>query len=505
MAARTSPEFADAGETECCLVNLRNYQSKMLDDARNALASSNRVLCVLPTGAGKTVVFSEIVKRAAGLGKSAWIVVHRQELLRQAAAKLSATGVPFGLITAGMEQQPGLVQVATIGTLARRLDRFKAPDLIILDEAHHAVAGGWQKLLAHANDSKVLGFTATPERLDGKGLGSVFEAMILGPSVGQLQADGFLSPATYFGIPPRADFSGLRKTGGDFNKADLASVTDRPTITGDAVTHWKRHANGLPTIGFCVTVAHAEHCAAQFNEAGIAAASIDGNLDSSTRKQRLDDLASGKIKVLFSCELVSEGFDLPCVSAAILLRKTASLSLHLQQIGRVLRPASDKARAIILDHVGNVTAHGMACDERQWSLDGQTEKKRNSLEKNDICDFATRQCPKCYALHKRAPKCPECQHIYEAGAREIAIVAGELVELSGANFKRCPVCQQTIHATHEQCPACEFDFAKAARREVVQARTLEDLMALGQRRGYKNAYFWAQRILQARGAKAQAY
>ena len=331
------------------MIQLRDYQADITAALRHAYGQGYRApLLVAPTGSGKTVLFSHIAYQAAARGNRTLILVHRQELLTQTSATLARFEVPHGLIAPGAEKTDDLVQVASVQTLVRRLGRLDwAPGLIVVDEAHHTTQEtGHGRVLAHFADAKVLGVTATPERLDGKGLGiqagGFFDALVMGPSVADLVEQGYLSRPVVFAPQTQLDLSGIRTLGGDFEKGALAAAMDRPAIHGDAVKHYRQYCEGTPTIAFCVSVSHAEHVAEAFRQAGFHAASIDGSLDDKTRRQRIEDLGAGKLHVLTSCEIISEGTDIPVVGGALLLRPTQSLSLALQQIGRALRPYPGK-------------------------------------------------------------------------------------------------------------------------------------------------------------------
>ena len=226
----------------------------------------------------------------------------------------------------------------------------------------------------------MLGVTATPERLDGRGLGEAFDTMVVGPSVRELIEGGYLAPFKYLAPPTRIDLSRVRTTAGDRRVNELADAMDQSIITGDCIEHYRAHTSdgGRTAIAFCVTVSHAEHVAAAFRAAGITAASIDGRMDRQRRDTLLDGLRRGELKILSSCELISEGFDAPSVGGAILLRPTQSLGLYVQQVGRCLRVKPDGSPAIILDHVGNVRRHGLPDAERRWSLDARPGRERGA-------------------------------------------------------------------------------------------------------------------------------
>jgi superfamily II DNA or RNA helicase len=429
---------------------------------------------VAPTGSGKTVIFSYVTANAAAKGNRTLVLVHRAELLNQTHAALSQLEVPHGLIAAGKTpDSTHLTQVASVQTLVRRLEHIREPDLIVIDEAHHATAGAWASVLNRWPQARVLGVTATPARLDGKGLGSVFDDLIRGPEVTNLIEDGYLCKPMYY-APKTVSMEGVHKVAGDFNRAEMSERMDKPTITGDAVTHYRKYADGLPCVVFCTGVKHAEHVAQAFNASGYRFAILDGTLSPEERAKRVLGLSSGTLQGLVTVEIVSEGFDLPVVACAILLRPTASLSLHLQQVGRVLRIAPGKPRAIILDHVGNCRRHGLAEEVRDWSLDGIRRKGKRGTQ-DDV--QSTRQCPQCFAVHTPSPTCPQCLHVYEIKDRTPDVVDGELEEIQA----RVAV--------------------KQRKREQGTAQTLEDLIRVGKARGMKNPYGWAHNVFKARQKK----
>ena len=468
---------------------LRDYQDVAVNDIRWGYADGYVApILTLPTGSGKTVVFSYIAESAALKGNRVLILVHRRELLRQTSRTLDDFGVRHGSIAAGMTFTDNLVQVASVQTLVNRMKIMEwAPDLIIVDECHHATnKTTWGKVLAHYPQAKILGVTATPQRLDGQGLGKcaggIFDKLIVGPTVAQLTEAGHLSPAIIFAPPHRIDLSGVHTRGGDYIPSEVAEAVDKPTVTGDAVDHYRKLCSGEPALAFCASVAHAEHVAESFCAAGYRAASIDGKMDTATRAQRIEDLGSGRLQVLTACEIVSEGTDIPVVSVAILLRPTQSLGLYLQQVGRVLRPAPGKTRAVILDHVGNVFRHGMHDDEREWSLEGRKKGERKKTEENND----VRQCPQCYSVTpKTEPYCANCGYEFPDKTRSVAYVDGTLEQIDAEEIRRLAK-------------------ARKAKTEQGRAKTFEELVALGISRGYRNPFAWATFVWRARAGRVAA-
>ncbi len=458
-------------------MQLRGYQQRAIGDLRDAYRAGSRApLLCLPTGGGKTIIFTAIAQSAVSRGRQVLILVHRRELLHQASRKLTAIGLDHGLIAAGIPATDHPVQVASVQTLVRRLPGMDwQPSLVIIDEAHHASAGSWARILQQWPDAYRLGVTATPCRLDGRGLSTAFDSLVEGPTVADLTAAGYLSPARIYAPPVIADLSGLRRRAGDYAVDQAASAMDRPTVTGDAIGHYTRLAAGQRAIAFCCSIAHAESVARSFNAAGISAATLLGNTPD--RDAVVAAFDAGTVQILVTVDVVSEGFDIPAASCAILLRPTQSLGLFLQQVGRVLRPAPGKQQALILDHVGNVHRHGFPDDLREWSLaDGVRRGTRGAAAPT------VRTCPQCYAAFKPAPICPCCGHEQPiAKPRIMRQVDGELQEL------------------HRESVRQRIAERATKRREQQAARTLPDLLALAKRRGYSPG--WAYRLWHSRGQR----
>jgi superfamily II DNA or RNA helicase len=396
------------------MTTLRPYQTQGIDELRSAFSAGARsALYVLPTGGGKTTIFVDVARRALERGKRVCVLAHRRELVEQASRRLDAFEIPHGIIAAGKRVHVPVcsrsgIAVASVQTLVRReVDAF---DLLVVDEAHHAPAGSWGKIIERMPSARVLGVTATPCRLDGKGLASTFEKMILGPNYSELIAGGFLTDADVF-APTRPDMTGTKRRAGDYAAEEIDAAVNRPTITGSAVEHYLRLAMGKRAVAFCASVAHAEAVAEAFRYAGVPSACLHGKLDSDVRAARLAELERGELLVLTACDIVSEGFDLPALDVAILLRPTCSLGLYLQQVGRVLRPFVGKIRALVLDHVGNVFRHGFPTEDRFWSLSEGAVHRAPSTD--DEAAFLIRQCPACFAVHRPSQVCVSCGHVYE--------------------------------------------------------------------------------------------
>lgn len=458
---------------------LRAYQDLAFAAIRAAFAAGARaVLFVLPTGGGKTVVFSFVAKAAALLGSRVCIIVHRDNLLLQASRSLSDCGISHGIIAPGHTRTSDLVQIASVQTLARRLERYEF-DLLILDEAHHAVAGTWGKIIAAYPNAFVLGVTATPARTDGRGLAEIFETMVLGPSIGELIEQGYLVRPIVYGSKKKIDLSRVAIRGGDYDRKQLEAAVDTTSVTGDAIAEYTRLCPGAAAVVFCVSVKHAEDVAADFRAAGYSFQAIHGRMDLSEIRLAIEQLQTGVLQGITSCDLISEGFDCPNIRAAIVLRPTQSEALYIQQVGRALRPAPGKDRAIIIDHADNWFNHGGPAAERSWTLEGVKKKPR----RGSMPAFPTLQCPKCYATHAPAPVCPgfnpdgsPCGHVYAIAVSSDMpdTKAGELAEVAAELLRK-----------------------KEKKEKIRRARTLEELQAIAADYGYKPA--WASILYQQRG------
>ena len=498
-------------------INLREYQNEGVNNIRLSYMQGNRaVLYVLPTGGGKTVIFSHISEQAAIKGNRVCILVHRSELVDQSSESLSKIGVDHGVITAGKELDLSkTVQVASVFTLVRRLHLIP-PDffgLIVVDEAHHAVAGSWKKTIDHFKKAKVLGVTATPERLDGKGLGNYFQDMIVGQDTAWLTANNYLAPAKVFAPPNKLDKTALGKRGGDYKMEEAQDQMQQGGIMGDAVTHYQKHIYPATAIAFCCTIEHAKAVSKAFTDAGISSTPLTGD-NCKDRKDIIKKLGTGEIKVVTSCQIISEGTDVPTVGGAILLRPTQSLSLYLQQVGRCLRPADGKKYAIINDHVGNSITHGLPNQPREWSLEGKKVRDKVKAPPLKVCDA-------CFAVNPiSAKECTDCGHIFKVKERKgFKRIEGDLVERTlkvgdfvqhlqdvkwVSGFRIVDISKEKsgvyYHIRNRQGVSRllvhENYIRPSLNKEISDCKSLEDFQALAAKRGYKQGwayYRWTSR------------
>ena len=464
-------------------------QAEFVHKLRQAVAQGVKsVLGVASPAFGKTVVAGYITQEAKAKNPltSVWFIVHRKNLLRQTDKSFWSAKIEHGLITSGRRQSKLPVQIGTIGTVYSRYAALQAPRIMFIDEAHLAKGNMFETVINWARErgTLIIGLTGTPKRLDGKPLSDLFDKMIEAKSTRWLIDQGRLSDYVAYTTPVKPDLSNVKNAGGDYNKEQLAGEMSKPSIVGDAVAHWKKHANGLRTVVYCVNVKHSKQTAQAFNDAGVPAVHVDGGSTEADIKDACMGLADGRYMVLCNCELVIEGFDLSAqvgrdctLECCILLRPTQSVARYLQMVFRAMRKKPNKA--VILDHAGCIVKHGLPCEKREWSLDGEETGKRK--KKNDEPDINVSQCGSCFAVFKSGvDSCPMCGAPVERKERALNEVEGELEQVD----------MEAVMAER-----------KRARQEQGQANGLRDLIALGKRRGMKNAAGWGVNVYMARSGK----
>ena len=491
-------------------ITLRDYQMDCVRAVSEHYKSGGQsVLLQMPTGAGKTRTAAFIVNVYAGTGRQVLWLVHREELLMQAAMTFAEYGIEHRMVCAASSERAIKIQqyrelgrsfinhsakvvVASIQTIVRRLDQLDwlNPAQIIPDECHLSLAVTWRQVLARWPEARLLGLTATPWRLDkqsfAKEQGGLYEAIVQGPQPADLVQWGNL--ADYRLFQPPVQFEMVEKIGirgNDLDPKDLEKEFSN-VVYGDVVGHYRKYSHGLPAIAFCPTVRIAEETAQAFRDAGYRAISLDGNTDDVIRRQSLQQLGRGELDVVTSVSILVEGTDVPFATTAIMLRRTQSLSLYLQAVGRVLRPHPEKKFAIILDCVGVSDVHGWPDDYREWALDGTVRRKRKADNDNEA-DVLVRSCPNCFAKHDPGPVCPVCNHVYTSKERpRPKIIDADLVE----GDKK---------ARREEQERIRQEQMAQRRAEQAGARTVEALIAGGMSPSQ------AEKVVRAREQKAQLY
>jgi len=434
-------------------MKLRPYQEQVESATYAAWArGSKNVLAVLPTGAGKTVLFTKIMRDNPAPSIA---IVHRQELVAQISIALGRHGVRHSIIAPmptvklivakhmnefGRSWYDGSapVTVAGVDTLIRRKNNFNKFTLWVCDEAHHLQKNNkWGAAVEMFPNARGLGVTATPERADGRGLSvgntGLFDEMIVGPSMRSLIDAGHLTDYRIFAPPNDIDLSDVTVgASGDYSKPKLKKAIEKSRVVGDVVDHYKKIAGGKLGVTFATDVETATEIAHQFNIAGVRAEVVSAKTDDRARSAILEQFKNRQVMQLVNVDLFGEGFDLPAIEVVSMARPTQSYSLYVQQFGRALRPLEGKVDAIIIDHVGNVVRHGLPDMAREWTLDARASRGKTC----NTGEIPVKACPKCTAVFEAFHKiCPFCKHYAPpAGRDSIEFVDGDLTELDAATL-----------------------------------------------------------------------
>lgn len=339
-------------------LTLRPYQHDAVAAVEDALQRGvQRSLIALPTGTGKTLVFSELIRRRGG---TALILAHRDELLGQAEDKLRVVApelaMSIGRVQAGRDETSAPVVVASVATLARaaRLDRLpQAWDTVVVDEAHHAPADSYRRILDYVDAGVVVGVTATPERHDKSRLADVFEEIVYARSLLQMIEDGYLCDLRGLRVELEdLDLSEVKVSRGDYQKDDLGRALTAAHAPEHTAAALAEHAAERKSLVFVPTVALAHRTAEAINAVGIPAAALDGTTPMDERHAILAALSSGELRAIANCDVLSEGFDEPSVDCIAIAAPTRSRIAYCQRVGRGTRLHPGKADCIVLDLVG---------------------------------------------------------------------------------------------------------------------------------------------------------
>lgn len=379
---------------------LRMFQCNVIDRVRNRIAEGKRIIILQsPTGSGKTITASAIVKRAAEKGSTVLFMVHRRRLVDQIASTLEQFQVNHGIIMRGEVCNPGaLVQVASRDTLLSRCVRHdwkEVPEakLVIVDEAHHAAdpSSEYRRILTeHYPQAIIILLTATPVGPGGQGMGPWAEAMECAAPTTELVREGYLVPVRCY-APER------KRKGRKFLRG----------ICGDLVSSWQQYAEGRPTALFCSRVAHSLDAVKAFEDAGIPAAHVDADTDDSVRDRIFDQIADGRIKVLSNVGIIGEGVDIPELGCCQIFCECGSRVGFLQRCGRIMRPSGEKKYGILIDHSGACFRHGFPDEDTEWTLDGNTNEKFAAKHDKGETEQAL-YCRHCEIVYHGDNGCPQC-------------------------------------------------------------------------------------------------
>lgn len=430
--------------------DLRDYQERAVSLAVDYYEADHAgsLLMTLPPAAGKTHIGARVVRTLAyQCGRRGLAIAHRREIVDGIFDKMVRDGIPAESIGVIMADEEGVdsrarpeapIQIGMINTLLARGLRPPA-DLLWSDECHldaaderGALVRGYQE-----GGAFLLGTTATPVRLDGRGFGDLYQRIEVVVHPDELVAAGHIADPMVWTVPPDLlPHLARRHRKGDFGEKEAAHAANRPTLIGSIVKHWKKRARGMPTLCFAVNVEHSLSIVRRFKEARVSAEHLDGSASPAERRAVLERLKSGRTKVVSSCMLLTAGVDLPAVRCVILGRPTLSLQLHIQMCGRVFRllPTEDESlvRPVILDHAGNYTRRradgthvlGNPMARRLWTLDGAPEGDGGVAPMKD--------CPCGAVCATGCATCPECGEAFDMSREPVEDEAAELVRLEDA-------------------------------------------------------------------------
>lgn len=437
------------------MFRLHDYQKTLVERTRQSYIDGFKSPCVVaPCGAGKSVIISDVARMTTQKGNRVLFLVHRRELIDQIKGTFKKNAVDLDLVEFGMVQ-----------TIVRRLDRMKKPSLIITDENHHGLAASYRKIYDHFSDVLRLGFTATPIRLNGSGLGDINDILIEEVDAEWLIANGFLSPYKYY-APKLINTEALKLNNlSEFSSGSIdKAMEDRKKIFGDAVKHYLELADGEQAIAYCHSIEASLQVKEAFLASGITAEHIDAKTHRVERDAIIRKFRDREIQVLTNVDLIGEGFDVPDCSTVIMLRPTKSLSLFIQQSMRGMRYKPGKT-SIIIDHVDNVREFGLPDAKRQWSL---SSKKTSGSQ----ATIKIKHCNNCFAVYPPEEKaCTECGYVPEVKPPSDYEVDKE------AALEQ--VTKEDINIT--------LDF-----REPADCRDMKELYALAKNRGYKRGWAFHQ-------------
>ena len=435
------------------MFQLHDYQQRLVDRTRQSYLEGYKSPCVVaPCGAGKSVVISEVARLTTLRGNRVMFLVHRRELIDQIKGTFTKNAVNLSLVEFGMVQ-----------TIVRRLERTVKPSLIITDENHHGMAASYRKIYDHFDDVPKLGFTATPIRLNGSGLGDINDILIEEVDAEWLIENSFLSPYKYF-APRLIDTEQLKLNSmKEFSNSSIGQAM-QSTVYGDVIKHYRQLADGEQAIAYCHSIEASKDTRDAFLNHGINAIHIDANTPKQERDDLIQQFRNKEIQVLCNVDLIGEGFDVPDCSTVIMLRPTQSLSLFIQQSMRGMRYRPGKT-SIIIDHVDNVRRHGLPDAKREWSLAGIKKSESGATIK-------VRQCTNCFAAYSPESKeCPMCGHVEEVAERK--------------NYEK------DESAELEQITEIDVE-VKLDFREPADCKNMKELYDLAKNRGYKRGWAYHQ-------------
>lgn len=439
------------------MIELRDYQKESITELRQNFRDHTRQVLCLPTGAGKTVVFSEMVRMAAEKGTITLVLTDRIELFKQTFKSLSRHGIHIQELNAQTKgfDPSAVVTLAMVETFKRRAVEMYSPQLIIIDEAHK---GNFTKILDKYPNSRVVGATATPV---GKHFYKYYTNIVQNVDIPDLLAEGFLVDCKAYQM--QDDFSDLEVKRGEYTESSQFMHFNKRKLYTGVIDNWKKYAEGKKTIVFNVNIEHSEQMTQEFNDAGILSECITSKTPKDERRRILKAFSAGLIPVLNNCGILTTGYDEPSIECVIMNRKTKSLPLFLQCCGRGSRLYPGKENFIVLDFGENHNEHGMWEEPRNWELKKPRKKKDGAAP--------VKMCPTCDAmLHASLMVCKYCGHIFQK--KEEKVPEGKMVEVV------------------PQTP----DFLRGRK---ISDLDMDELIKLQQSKKYKASFIW--RVIRSRG------
>ena len=457
------------------MFKLRSYQQETIDKVYQSMRSGHRRIVVQqPPRTGKTVIMAEIARKTTIKGNRVMFMIHRKEVLEQAIKTFKLQGVDMNLTTMGMVQ-----------TLTRRINQLDKPQLILVDEAHHALAKSYLNILDAFPNAYVLYFTATPIRTGHDQLDQIADDIVTGKSIEWLTKHHFLAPFHYYGLGD-IDRSKLRKSNGDYSSESMDQAISHE-IYGHIIEQYQRLAKGKQAVVYCHSIESAKKITQQFEQADITAAEVDGDTDQNIRDKLIQQFRDQKLTILVNVNLFTEGVDLPNVDCVIMARPTSSLALYLQFSMRCLNPREGKT-AIIIDHVDNFLTFGLPNNDRNWSEAIVTKDKRKAKSSTENGP-AIAQCNYCFGTFYRDQIiddcCPLCGHELKKKTKDYKIVNVDLQEIKE---------NQAVNHRKAMIKKILSDqvMANVADKSVGQLHTLKEFQAYAKLHNYSPGWAWYQ-------------
>ena len=459
---------------------LRSYQKECLDNVYRSLRKGNKCIVVQsPPRTGKTVIMAEIARRTTAKGNRILFIVHRKEIVDQVKRTFAEQNV-----------KPEFCQIGMVQTFTRNINKLAKPDVILVDEAHHALAKTYMKVLDTFPEAVKLLFTATPVRMGRLQLDQIATDIVEGKQIQELMDTGFLAPFRYFARKKIDDDKLKKSSTGDFTVGSMTDAIEKG-IYQSVVSEYRKRVDGQQAVVYWFSVQTAKLCAQAFKDVGISAEEIDGDTPPDVRDRIVDDFRDGKVKILTNVNLFTEGIDLPNVDCVIMARPTQSLALFLQFAMRCLNPRQGKT-ATIIDMVGNWERHGLPSEERGWAEMMHTKARRQkNVDGPTVC-----QCPECMAVwntkavRENDNTCldPFCRYnpVIPPPKRGIHVAEGEIEEIDTAEQKRRKYAEKYMKQQIRNNLGDKLPWDLESYQECLQYAMLK-----GWKRGW--AYYWAKK------------